>query len=346
MNPKGNDIEEHLLLQYLLGNADDEDRKAVELWLQESEENRQRLDRLERLWVEAGALDPSPVAVDTDRAWKHVAERIDSFEQREPIKKKSTIPAFSFRILSSAAAMVGILFGLYLLYTFYFKPASERKLVATNIILTDSLPDGTHVSLNRNGSLIYPEKFSGTFREVKLKGEAFFEVRHDASNPFIIDAGRAKIKVLGTSFSVKADPDSSIMVKVKKGKVLFFTINQSTGDTSAIILVPGTSGKLPLGATLPIMEENPVPDDLYWADHTLDFRKTPLSEVFKLVERYYKVTIRVSDPKINRCMLSATFSNDPVEEILAVIAGSFDLKVTSSGNQYLISGDGCEQEKK
>ncbi|MEI6899274.1 MAG: FecR domain-containing protein [Bacteroidota bacterium] len=345
MNPKENDIEEHLLLQYLLGNAKDDDRKIIETWLLESEVNRRHLVGLEELWLEAGKLDPTPVAVDIDRAWQKMSVRMEATEKVIPQKQTPTnTPFLSLRSLYRVAAMVAILIGLYAIYTICLRPIKEMNLVSQGNIIIDTLSDGSIISLNKNSSLTCAEKFKGNKREVKLTGEAFFDVHHDATHPFIIDAGRAKIMVLGTSFNVKAYPDSTTEVQVNKGKVLFFHVNETTRDTSAVILVAGTSGLLTPGSNIPILDKNPSPDHLFWFDHSLRFRKAPLSEVFKLLERYYHVKITVSDPKIGMCRLTATFSNDPVEQVMGVIAGSFDLKLTSSGNQYQFSGNGCDQE--
>jgi ferric-dicitrate binding protein FerR (iron transport regulator) len=113
-----------------------------------------------------------------------------------------------------------------------------------------------------------------------------------------------------------------------------------------VILVAGEKGLLPLKSIIPILVENNIPDDLFWFDHSLDFSRTPLSRVFLLLERYYPVTIQVSNENINHCLLTASFADDPIDRILAVIAESFDLKLISENQTYLLSGDGCSKENK
>jgi ferric-dicitrate binding protein FerR (iron transport regulator) len=95
-----------------------------------------------------------------------------------------------------------------------------------------------------------------------------------------------------------------------------------------------------------VLVENATPDDLFWFDHSLEFNRTPLSSVFGLLERYYPVTIKVSNENINNCLLTASFADDPIDRILNVIAESFDLKVISTNQTYLLTGNGCADESK
>ena len=83
------------------------------------------------------------------------------------------------------------------------------------------LPDGSKIFLNRNSEFSYRSNFGKHRRDVKLTGEAFFEIAPDASKPFIIDAGKAKVKVVGTSFNVITNnSESAVEVFVKTGKVM------------------------------------------------------------------------------------------------------------------------------
>src|SRR5690606_32076430 len=66
------------------------------------------------------------------------------------------------------------------------------------------LPDGTNVWLNTASSIQYPAVFSGNERHITLTGEAYFEVAHDISRPFNVDANGSLIQVLGTHFNVSA----------------------------------------------------------------------------------------------------------------------------------------------
>lgn len=85
------------------------------------------------------------------------------------------------------------------------------------------LPDGTVVTLNSGSSLSYPEQFKNDTREIALVGEAFFDVHRDTLKPFIIETGKLRTRVLGTSFNINAFQDSdSIRVSVVEGKVMVY----------------------------------------------------------------------------------------------------------------------------
>lgn len=82
------------------------------------------------------------------------------------------------------------------------------------------LPDGSSVYLRENSELSYPEVFASSVREVKIRGEAFFEVTPNSEQPFIVDASGLSVKVLGTSFSVQtSDQGNEISVILVEGKV-------------------------------------------------------------------------------------------------------------------------------
>jgi ferric-dicitrate binding protein FerR (iron transport regulator) len=113
-----------------------------------------------------------------------------------------------------------------------------------------------------------------------------------------------------------------------------------------VILTAGAKGLLPFKSVIPIVVDNTAPDDLYWFDHTLEFTRTPLSTVFMLLEKYYPITIQVSNNNINNCLLTASFADDPIDRILTVISESFDLKLTSINQIYLLTGNGCSESVK
>ena len=347
INQNQENRDEHLLLQYLLGNTAAEEQKDIESWLNESKENRVYLDRLESLWLETGKLDPAPVAVDVNAAWQRVSRRMDEAGEGTSVQQKGKIIQVKWlKYAMGSAAIILVFFGIYSLYRILMKPLQEREFTSTDKILVDTLPDGSRVSLNKYSKLVYPEQFKGKTRDVKLTGEAFFNIKHDSTQPFVVDAGVAKVRVLGTSFRVSAYPDSAVEVNVTKGRVRFFTINPATGDTAEMILVAGTKGLLPSKSFLPVLVENTTPDDLFWFDHSLVFARTPLSRVFEFLERHYPVTIRVNNENINHCLLTASFADDPIDRILTIVAESFDLKVSSKNQTYLLTGNGCTDGSK
>ena len=149
-----------------------------------------------------------------------------------------------------------------------------------------TLSDGTKVWLNAASSLSYPTSFTGKERRVELVGEAYFEVHHNASQPFIVSTRGQHIKVLGTSFNVNAYQDENKTVTtLVNGRVQL----SRDGKNEAPQLHPGEQSVL-AGAGFEIAE---VDASLFvaWKDGQFRFKATPLTEVMRQVERWYNLDV-------------------------------------------------------
>ncbi len=327
---------------YLSGKATEEQITIVEQWMNASSENKAYFESIKKTWEETGKLKPTPVAVDVDKAWEKLSFRIDASEKNQkviPIERTRKTPA---RILLRIAA---VLIPIILLTIFYFWQFGKVKyidIIASQNIIQDSLPDGTVVSVNANSKLTYPDKFKGTKREVVLEGEAYFDVAHDKTRPFIIQTGDAHIKVLGTSFNVNAYKENNeVEVFVKEGKVLLYGINLTSGDTNSVVLTAGEKGIFDkLTQKVRKIKENGI-NDLYWKTKTLIFSKTELSMVIETLRKFYGVDIILNNKDLYYCRLSATFINQPIDNIIDIIAKSFNLTITKNGTTYNLDGKGC-----
>jgi len=343
MNKKSEHIDPKLLMRFLLGEANPNEQRMVEEWLQLSEANQTLLDQYEAIWAETGKLTPSPVAVDTKSAWEKISEKVDQYE-KEKIAPK-TIPLKSrFVWISGIAASIVILFGIYQLI---LKPSYQTQnvyIASIQEIVKDSLPDGSKITLNANSKITYPKQFAKNERRVKLTGEAYFEVEHNKENPFIIEAGDAFIQVLGTSFNVKAYENNELEVIVTEGLVKIYVVDPETNDTSAILLKKGEKGKIAAKETKPVYVAEQMPDAIFWMNYTLLFNDTDLKKVFSLLKNYYHIEINVSDERIYDCRLTTTFTNNSIEEIIEVITATFEFEYKKENNTYTITGNGCAEK--
>ncbi len=324
--------------------------EEVDTWLELSDDNQAYLDQMQEVWLKTSELDPAPIDVNIDAAWNKVSEKIDILEKEthkvspkiEPAKPKTINIFDSFMRI---AAVLLVAFGIYLIYNISKKETPEQMLMAsTDFIISDTLSDGSVIALNKNSELSYPETFDEDTRQVELKGEAFFDIEPDPEKPFIIQAGESYIRVLGTSFNVEAYADSNtVEVSVVTGVVKLFTIDKESADTNFVIL---TANEIGIYNT----ENNTVEklggydkNALYWQSKTLIFEKTKLSEVFNLLELTYNIKIDVSNDTINNFLLSASFKNNIVEDILTIITASFDLNFTKKNDVFLISKNETEE---
>jgi len=177
-----------------------------------------------------------------------------------------------------------------------------------------NLPDGTSGMLNSGSYLSY--SFSrGGLREASLSGEAWFEVKSNPENPFLISAGESTVKVTGTKFNLSAYPaESYVEVVLDEGRIEFR--NDNTDDF--ILLKP--SERL-ISQNGDIKKSSVDPDKYHaWTDGKLVFKNDPMAEVVRRIERWYNVKITIADEELEKYSFRATFQDDSVEEVLKFLA--------------------------
>jgi ferric-dicitrate binding protein FerR (iron transport regulator) len=343
MNNFSDHITHDFFAAYLSGKASEDQVIIVEQWINASAENKAYFESIKKTWEESGKLNPRPVLVDVDLAWNKLSSKIDAFEKDKKIISINRKPNHTYlRMMLRVAA---VLIPIAIITIFYFWQTGKVKqinLVASERTIQETLPDGTAVTINTKSKLSYPQKFKGSTREVTLEGEAYFDVTHDKEKPFIIHTGEANIKVLGTSFNVNAYNDNNdVEVSVKEGKVLLYSIDKISGDTNSVLLAAGEKGIFDkiTNKVLKIQEFNA--NDIFWKTKTLIFTKTELSMVIETLQKFYGVNIVFTNKELYNCRLSATFINQPIDNIIDIIAKSFNLVITKSGTTYNLDGKGC-----
>lgn len=152
------------------------------------------------------------------------------------------------------------------------------------------LSDGTSVTLNAESKLIFPARFSGDVRRVKLKGEAYFKVKKDARHPFIVETDRILTRVLGTEFNLKAYPGSDNHVTLVSGSV---AISNKT-SRQKVVLKPGEDATLSDDEGFNV---TCVDTEYYiqWKDGYFYFDNLPLIDILKEIGRWYNVSIEICD---------------------------------------------------
>jgi transmembrane sensor len=192
------------------------------------------------------------------------------------------------------------------------------------------LADGSSVVLAPESKLWIPSDFGRTVREVRLQGEAYFEVAHDSTRPFLVHAAESITRVLGTQFSVRAYPaDHQVDVMVRSGRVSVRAARGVSG-TEAVI----TRGQLArldsLGLTT-VMSRADVEQALAWTDGRLAFDKEAFRDIIPQLERWYHLRIRLADPALGARRITATFGNESEDQILDALALLLDAHVAREG---------------
>ncbi|PKD43494.1 hypothetical protein CWD77_07950 [Rhodohalobacter barkolensis] len=262
--------------------------------------------------------------VPTDRMLQNIRKK----------RSKSINKQDDFKWIIRAAVVLlffTILGGSYLILQ-HSNPVSEQtaKQVYKTISTQEdqhrlmTLSDGTQIRLNSNSSIVLPEVFSDNVREVRLKGEAWFQVAEDSSKPFIIQADKAQVRVLGTEFNVKVDTLArNVQVAVTEGKVSLNNVNRSENRA---ILTKDTFALYNLQNDEILIEQAPVINYLSWINGRLTFYNDPLWQVNRFLERKYNVRIRYDQQHIGKLALSLDVAAKDLESILDIIANTLNLQ--------------------
>ncbi len=240
--------------------------------------------------------------------------RIESLGLDRPAKRR-----FSLRRLAAAAALLALLLGgeYLFLQSLHERSASVCLVTAHGSKGEFVLPDGTHVWLNGNSRLAYPKAFDGKKRKVRLDGNAFFQVRKDASRPFIVDMDVMQVQVLGTEFDARHRIGDRFAETVLK-------------SGSIQVSAPGVERPIPLQSnqrlffdveTGKIQISNVRAEDYCsWTSRHLIFSNKPLDEILINLENWYDVRFHCKDDVDLTEKLSFHLEYEPLEETLYLLS--------------------------
>lgn len=332
MNDSLDNIDE-LIAKVLAGEADKQEANALTAWLAESDKNQQYFNDTKKMLA---AIDDVKTnnTVNVDAAWDKLNQRIATGETK-------TIPLFkrasTLRVAAAILLLAGL--GIVIKWAFNSNPTEPVILLATTKPLQQKLPDGSAVFINKHSEISYSLNDKNE-REVKLTGEAYFEVIHDEQQAFVITIDDIHIKDIGTAFNVKALPGAAVVeVLVESGEVQFYTT-----ANEGISLVKGE--KAVYDKTTKLFSKSvvtPSENTMSYKSKVFHFKETTLKEVVAQINDVYESDIRLSDERMGTCRLSVTFNNESVDMMLAIIAETLNLEVKQMGKTILLKGQPCNK---
>lgn len=200
--------------------------------------------------------------------------------------------------------------------------------------------DGTTVNLNYGSKIKYPRIFTGDTRDVKLDGEAYFNVAHDASMPLVVETSGVNIKVLGTKFNVQAYADEPfVATTLVEGKVALNNIN---GDQPLLTLKPGDRAVMDKKSGHIDSFKCNVDNYISWMNGVLLFDNKPISEIVTTLSRIYNVDIEVDEALLG-FTYTLTFVNDPLLSILEIMSTTTPIKYTISPRRRMANNSYSKQ---
>lgn len=325
-------FDEHIderIARHLAGETTPEEDAALQSWVEASPDNRRYFADLQAIWEKTPALRPDASRlVDTEAALQKVKTRLRSGSKIRPMTGRI---GFLWRAAAAIALVAVAAYFLWLRNT----PTPATVIAATDSALTDTLTDGSIITLDRQSGIALEEGFNKRERRLRLNGAAYFEVKPDTVRPFVVEVEKLEVRVVGTAFKVDDAADSSsISVSVTEGKVRVSASGQSllllAGDAA---FYDKKTGILSRATT----QQNPSQNRI------LRFDSTPLREVVRQVEKAYGLKITLKNRALEECLLTARYNNLPPERLMNLIAESFSLRLNKAGNEeYVLDGEGCE----
>jgi ferric-dicitrate binding protein FerR (iron transport regulator) len=324
-----------LITRYLAGEAGGDDLVFLEAWLKADPGNRKVFEDYRRIWLGMEQVRMEE-KLKIDAAWKEVEKIID----KEPASRiphlTSHIPYW--QILKIAAVILVIVIPSFFIFRNLISPV-QQQLVASLSVKEGKLPDGSSVTLNKGATLEYSSSFKGNIRNVKLKGEAWFEVRHDNAKPFIVTNNNVRVEVLGTSFYVNTNSaDNTMEVILNSGSVAVYFDDHKE---NSLFLSPGEKAEIIPGQQKMEKDINTDPNYRSWMTQRFIYNNTPLITIIADLDKVYHANLRITTPAISYCLVTATFDHQSVESILHVLQATLDLNINAHGTWTDISGNKC-----
>lgn len=342
------EISPSLLKKFLKGTTTPEESKEVNEWYSQFQRNEEDLK----------LHDPEHTEELQQKIFNKI--KIKTIGSAGPKGKTQPFLNSTIRWAASVSILLAVGIGFFLLKRTDSQVVRENKAVAvqgtkviTNTAETIShltLSDGSIVSLQPKSSIEFPELFSKINREVQLTGEAFFDVAKDKGRPFIINTGDVTIKVLGTSFNVKAyEEDEEITVAVKTGKVMVSSKTKSSPDVVSgedkdeIILTPNQevvystvseNFMKKLAEKPAIILEQPTLFEM-------SYDGTPVTKIFDVLEENYGIEIKYDENILKGCSLTTTMAEEGFFERIEIICKAIGAQYEIIDSTVVVTSDGC-----
>lgn len=293
--------------RFLSGQCSEEDLRQVMQDVQENKNLEIYNDYLKKNWLDSLDLENTAEEEqiyneESTRLLQKLTRKRTVFQRLKPV----------IAIAASFLVLLGVVYGSLKYKSFNQIWQVDYAEIQTGVgeTRTVTLADGTQVTLNACSKLVYPGQFTEDERKVELTGQAFFKVARNEDKPFIVHTDRFNVKVLGTEFDVRAYTEDEILsVNVESGKVQVDMPEAMTRLVANEKLIINTLNNN-------YYKETETGNVAAWRSGNLLFKKTPLKEVAKELERVYKCKITFKEGQSFDNLISGEHSNKSLESVL------------------------------
>ena len=318
-------INEEILLQYIDGMLTANEAAAVEEWLSASPENEKLL---EQLYFTREVVSRVRVmqSVDPEQSLRRFKTQVHKLDKKIRLR----------RMVWLVQRVAAVLFVPILVLSAYLWMQGGKKEVRMLEVRTNpgvvsmfNLPDGSRVWLNSASSLKYPSDFVADSREVELEGQGYFEVTHDASQPFIVHAGQEyEVEVLGTTFNVAAYADDDLIETTLVEGSVSVHVQSIGGQELSRRIKPNEKATFTKTTRKLDVEAVNTDHETAWKNGEIIFRNHPMSQVLKVLSRHYHVKFMVKDSVVLNSIITAKFKNEQLPQVMEYLRLASGIKYT------------------
>lgn len=338
-----------LLIRFIVGEATEKEKQKIERWLKKDVKNEQLMQTLEQI------LHKSQLELtqwNEDELWNKFASNagmtLSHAGSPDEVKQKPNVNFFQWcfginrtpsQYVFRLAIITLLILGGSMGTAVYFKKLQEKRELAYQSTYqeyftqngersTILLSDGTSIHLNSATKIRFPIVFAKGKREVFLDGEAFFEVAHSETSPFIVHTVDANIRVLGTIFNVTSySEDNKTQVIVSEGQVAFGGVKQQ----DEVLLHRNQLSRIIKGGLPSTAEVIRTDKYLAWLKNQMIFENATLAEVIKQLSRRFDVEFKVLDSSLLNRHIIAMYGNESLSQIIRSLSLSLRFQYKQRG---------------
>ena len=360
---------EKLTEKFRLGTLTNEELAFLLNYLKDKEPQSEILVYYQNVWDKA---EEDKNGINSQSLYNEIVRTIgissDGSLQSKESRKEISFKGYIKSIMRYAAIFI-LAFVLSWLVHMYFWNKTTTSPIADQIQKVEVplgsksriiLPDSSVVTLNSGSSLIYSTSdFNSSSRSVFLTGEAFFSITKDSTKPFYATTPGIKVKVLGTTFNIKAYPDEDIEeATVVTGEVEIYASSDKTEKGRPIVLKPNQKAifvkaendflmndtkmvspiiKPATLKTVNLQASSKIEQTISWKEDKLIFDNEPFSNLVIKIERWYNVKIEVKYQELNSARFTGKFDKETLEQVLNALVTVTPFKYTIKQNNITIT---------
>ncbi len=348
--------------------ASSQEQEELYQLLEQDPSVQQQFELLTRIWKEKGeGMDDEgharKLTIKIIQRAETEQEDIEWFTSRRIRRRR--------RLFIAASLFIVILVSSWFLFFHNSNSPTKKEYSASEALVVNKgsrsrflLLDGTTVWLNAGSKLFYENDFTGATRELRLEGEAFFDVVKQPNRPFIVHTAGIDIKVLGTAFNVKSYPeDKNVETTLYRGLVNVVRHNAPAENTiqlkpneklilskqpaAAVVAVPGSSTKeipfekaLPANFILTHIDSTKKESERFetaWLYSRLEFRGDSFEELALKLERWYNVTIVFADDEVKKLNFNGSFEKETIEQAFKGLQAALPFNYKINDHEILVS---------